>query len=769
MVYAPALSSSAFFAPAIFAIQKSNDDLAASTARLSSGNRLYRIGDDVAAFSVATRLQSQISGLKQAALNTAQANSLLEVAGGGLTQIKDILDRMTSVATEANSGSLTSTDRSFLQQEFAELIEEIDRLADNTKFGDVTLLDGTLSGENFISTETDNATKASGTVTLTSNFTAGQTVIINGVTFTANTDFSIGVDSATSIVNLKNALNSSTNTAISQATYTSGGNTLTATHDTGGKLGNQFILSSAGTGSVTVGGTATNNASLYTLSGGLNDGLNTNSVTSTGTIGDALVNTQSQTKSSVTLYITGTISDSETLRVDNGNGSYRDFTFKTTASTSTEIQIGADTAETLRNAIDTLTQYSASDDYVLRQLDFTRSGNNLVITSKNVGTVTDLAAATADIAETLTNGSLSAATLGSGTTTGINTSGVTNSSFIDTISGFAATYVGADSVTATLIVGSSTYSASITDTTPASNSTVRFNSTTGGYFDVQLAAGGLTVSNQATANTYASRLNAAFSSLTFSQNRDISDFSATGSLVGASAKINLDNFASTKIDSITVTAPASAGLDGVIDVTVDGEVFRSASGIGGTLGEHETFKFTSLEDSTRYITLTNGTTANSFASTTTAATFQTALRTAFGLGTSGQGVDFQVGTTADDKINVVVGNVTSSELFAGVTPDVSSQSTAASALDTLETASNTLQTVIAKVGAYQARLTNAAANISSSIIGITAARSALTDTDIAVESTNFAQATLRLNAGVAVLAQAAKLQSSLLQAIRSGS
>lgn len=769
MVYAPALSSSAFFAPAIYSLRNSNDDLAISTQRLSSGNRLSRIGDDVASFSVATRLQTQIAGLKQAAQNTAQANSLLDVASGGLTQIKDILDRMTSVATQANSGSLTSTDRSFLQQEFAELIEEIDRIADNTKFGGITLLDGSLSGENTVTTETDAATKATGTLTLTSNTTAGQTIIINGVTFTAGTDFTIGGDSTATIANLRTVLNSSTNTAISQATYTAGGNTLTVTHDTGGKLGNQFRLSSAGTASVTVGGASTNNASIYTLTGGLDDGLNTNSVLASGTIGDSLVNTQSQTKSSVTLYVTGTISNNETLRIDNGNGGYVDFTFKTTASTSTDIQIGADTAETLRNAIDTITQYSGSDDYVVRQLDVTRDGDNLIITGKNVGAINDLSGTVADIADTMTNGTLSAATITGTTTTGINTSGVTNSSFVGEVSGFAATYVGADSITATLTVGGSTYSASITDTTPASNTAVRFSSTNGGYFDVQLASGGVAVANQTNADTYASRLNAAFSSLTFYQNRYISDFTAAGSLAGATAKINLDNFASPKIDSITVTAPAGSGDDGVIEFTVDGEIFRSDSGIGGALGEYETFKFTSLEDSNRYITLTNGSTANSFATANAASTFQTALRTAFGLGSAGQGVDFQVGSTADDKINVVVGNASSSELFAGVTPDVSTQGNAEDALDTLETASNSLQTIMARVGAFQARLESAAANIDSSITGITAARSVLADTDIAQESTEFAQATLRINAGVAVLAQATRLQSTLLQALQSGS
>nr|AEQ20364.1 flagellin [uncultured bacterium CSL1] len=768
MVYAPALSSSAFIAPAIFALRNANEQLATSTARLSSGNRLFRIGDDVAAFSVATRLQAQISGLKQAAQNTAQADSLLQVASGGLTQIRDILDSMTALATQSNSGGLTDTDRSFLQTQFAEYVEEIDRIAGNTSFGDLALLDGSFSGENTVTTETTAATKATGSLVLNTNFSNGETVVINGVTVTAGAgnDFTIGVDAAASLVNLAAFLNASTNRSLSGATYTPGGNTLSISYDAGGTLGNQFTLSEAGSADVTASGTATNNANIYTLTGGLDDGLNIGSVTSTGTIGDAVVNTQSQTASSVTLTFTGNAVDTETLRIDNGNGGYRDFTFKNSATLSTEIQIGSDAAATIRNAIDTLTQYSGSDDYVVRQLSFTRDGDRLIISNSKSGAVTDLAAATADIAETLTNASLSAASFNNGTATGVDASGVTNAAFVGTISGFSATRTGADAVTATLTVGEKLYTATISDTTPGVATTVRFNSTSGGFFDVQLAAGGFTVATPDNATTYAQHLNAAFATLTFSQNRDITEFSGAGSLVGASAKINLDDFTSVKIDSIVVTAPPGVGQDAVIDITVNGEIFRSASDIGGALGEHESLIFTSQDDANRFITLTNGGTAQDFDDATSAATFQTTLRTAFGLGTAGQGVDFQVGTNVSDKISVVIGNVTSAELFDGVTPDISTSDNAEDALDTLSTASDTLQSVLAEVGAYQSRLTAASAVIDSSITGITVARSALADTDIAAESTEYAQASLKINAAVAVIAQTAKLQSSLLQALQ---
>lgn len=772
MVISPALSSGAFFGPALYSLQNANDQLSISTARLSSGNRLYRIGDDVASFSVASRLQSEISVLKQAALNTAQSDSLLQVAAGGLTQVRDILDRLTAVATESNSGSLSATDRSYLQQEFSELVEEIDRIAANTKFNGIALLDGTFSGENRPTLTTSNATQASGSLVFSGNLTTGETVKLNGQTFIADTDFTVGGSLEVTLDHLIDVLNGSTNSAISGATYArSGTTTLTITADSGGTLGNNYYIDQNGsTASFTTNGTATNATDIYTLSGGLDDGLGINSVKATGTIGDTLVNTQSQTQAAVTLFITGTISDSETLSIDDGNGGTVDFSFKTTASADTDIQIGADTAETLRNAIQTITDYTAdatnTDTYVLKQLEFVRDGDNLIIRNRNVGDVNDLSSVVANVSESITNATLSGSDFSSGTTTGVNVSGVNNSSFVGSISGFTATYTGADAVTASLIVGSTTYSATISDTTPATATPVRFNSTTGGYFDVQLASGGLTVSNQSTADTYAARLNSAFAGLTFYQERQIAGYSGTGTLVGSSASIQTDDFSDIKIDSIEVTAPSGSGQDATIDITVDGEIFRSDSGIGGALGIGETIRFTSLLDSSRSISLTGGTTANDFSDSTAAATFESTLRTAFGLNSAGQGVNFQVGTSTADTINVVIGNVSSSQLFGGATPNVSSQGNAASAITTLETATNNLQTELARVGAFQARLASASNNISQTITGLNSARSALADTDIAEESTNYAQQTLKINAAVAVIAQTTNLQSSLLQALQ---
>ncbi|MGB1540002.1 MAG: hypothetical protein ACPG80_03495, partial [Rickettsiales bacterium] len=115
-------------------INKSNNMTSSSIGRLSSGNRIVRAADDVAAMSVGTSLRTQVSTLRMGLLNASQGSSMLQVADGALSKIQDMLLRQKALATQATSGSLTAAERGFLNQEFQNLTEEIDRLVDNTNF-----------------------------------------------------------------------------------------------------------------------------------------------------------------------------------------------------------------------------------------------------------------------------------------------------------------------------------------------------------------------------------------------------------------------------------------------------------------------------------------------------------------------------------------------------------------------------------------------------------------------------------------------------------
>jgi len=761
------LSSGAFFTPSLYAFNNANKELSDSTLKLSSGSRLNRASDDVASLSIATRLKSQMVALKQGSTNAALGDSMLQVAAGGLQSIGDILDKMSALATQSNSASLTNTDRAYLQQQFAAYIEEIDRISANTSFNNITLLDGGLSGAGQALTTTTNADKASATLLFT-DIDTGETVVINGVTFTEGVDFDEGGTLEDTVEDLKEALNASTNTAISKATYTRSGESIVITADSGGALGENFVIDRATSSSeFTVGGKATQTTNVYTLNNAGTSGLDYGSTVASGTIGDAVINTQSQTKGSVTLTLSGVTTNGETLNIDDGNGSLLSFSFtNSTTPTATQITVGATIEESLENIVKAISQYSGTSDYVTSQLDLTISGNSLVISNKAAGQVGDRAGAVPDITETITNGTLSAATITGGTDTGVNVNGVNNKDFVGSITGFSASYVGSDSVTASITVGDHTYTAAITDTTPTSgHSTVRFTSDDGGYFDIQLAQDeGFAVADQDDADDYATHLNAAIAGLTFYQKREVSNFEATGAFSGASAKLQLSDFTDTDIDSISVTAPTAT--DGTIDVTINGTVFRANSGLGGSIGAYETITFTSLTNSNDKLFLTNGATVQDLSDDEAAAALQSDLREAFALDTSGNGTTFQVGKSNSDIVRVVVGNASSDRLFSGVTPEIATQDTAAEALDTIATAQGRVLASIANVGALQSRFQYAQSVNQSVTEQLVASHSLLADTDIAEESTNYATAALKLNSGIAILAQTRNLQSGLLQILQ---
>jgi flagellin len=153
------------------ATQSTSDDVSA----LSSGNRIVNASTDVAALAAGTGLQSEVNVLNTALSNASQGTSLLQVADGALTQIQSILQRQQAITTSAQSGSLSSTQLGFLDQEFQALTSEIDQLANTTNFNGVNLINGSLSGANPLESASSGSTAANGAATV-SGFTASGSV-----------------------------------------------------------------------------------------------------------------------------------------------------------------------------------------------------------------------------------------------------------------------------------------------------------------------------------------------------------------------------------------------------------------------------------------------------------------------------------------------------------------------------------------------------------------------------------------------------------------
>ena len=169
---------------------------AESMERLSSGMRINRAGDDAAGLAISEKMRGQIRGLKQATRNAQDGISLLQTAEGALNETHSILQRMRELATQAATDTNTLTDRKEIQKEINQLLEEIDRIGNNTEFNTQNLLDGSYSGkkvhiganetQSMDITISDMRTSAIGAGTGGGSATAASGTL-EGVTFTAKT------------------------------------------------------------------------------------------------------------------------------------------------------------------------------------------------------------------------------------------------------------------------------------------------------------------------------------------------------------------------------------------------------------------------------------------------------------------------------------------------------------------------------------------------------------------------------------------------------
>jgi flagellin len=110
--------------------------------RLSSGSRINHAGDDAAGLAISETLRAQIRGLGQAERNAQDGISLIQVAEGGLVEISNILIRMRELGVQAASDTVGTRERKFLDTEFQQLGEEIDRIANSIEFNGNPLLNG---------------------------------------------------------------------------------------------------------------------------------------------------------------------------------------------------------------------------------------------------------------------------------------------------------------------------------------------------------------------------------------------------------------------------------------------------------------------------------------------------------------------------------------------------------------------------------------------------------------------------------------------------
>ena len=123
--------------------------LETSLQRLSSGLRINSAKDDAAGLAISDRLTSQIRGNQQASRNAADGISLAQTAEGALGEITNNLQRIRELSVQSSNATNSASDRAALQAEVTQLVSEIDRVASNTSFNGVKLLDGSFSAQSF--------------------------------------------------------------------------------------------------------------------------------------------------------------------------------------------------------------------------------------------------------------------------------------------------------------------------------------------------------------------------------------------------------------------------------------------------------------------------------------------------------------------------------------------------------------------------------------------------------------------------------------------
>ena len=116
-----------------------------SLAKLSSGSRINKAGDDAAGLAISEKMKAQIGGLTQAKRNAQDGISLVQTAEGALNESHSILERMRDLTVQGKNGTLTDDDRSSINKELSALHQELTRISTDTEFNTQKLLNATNS------------------------------------------------------------------------------------------------------------------------------------------------------------------------------------------------------------------------------------------------------------------------------------------------------------------------------------------------------------------------------------------------------------------------------------------------------------------------------------------------------------------------------------------------------------------------------------------------------------------------------------------------
>jgi len=243
-------------------LNASQSSLDVALQRLSSGLRINSAKDDAAGLAISTRFTAQIRGLNQAARNANDGISLAQTAEGALGEVTNNLQRLRELAIQSANATNTSTDRASLQSEAAQLVAEITRVATQTQFNGLNLLDGSFTTQNFQVGANANQVIAVAAIADSRASALGSNVLVTNGTAVAPAAGSVVVDTAANTATNGNGVTAETNLTIT----TNGGTTSAISYAADSSAAQIASALNAAAGGVGVTATATNSTTLASLS-----------------------------------------------------------------------------------------------------------------------------------------------------------------------------------------------------------------------------------------------------------------------------------------------------------------------------------------------------------------------------------------------------------------------------------------------------------------------------------------------------------------------
>ena len=729
-----------------YALQ-ATDKMETAMERLSSGLRINSAADDAAGLAVANKMESQLRGIDVAIRNSQDGISLVQTAEAGMSEITNMVVRMRELSVQMNNGVYTDGDRTNAQLEVTALLAEVDKIASNTAFNSVKVLDGTYSTSvragNTNAESIDVVISSNGTDTL-GEVAAESALATSSATGTRTTASQV----TTSAVSAKVATEVQVNFSTDMQTFATNNSSKTLSYALSGTNSGDFTIDSSNNmikDSVTL---ASGDSKAVTLTLTARDTSTTGTETASIATGNSVATSATVEESNaVTIasstglagYVTANPLTYTAEYVITGGTDQADFSINAatgalsnSSASSLDVSGGAS-----RNVLVTLYD---------RQATATASNTSEVTTNSTIGSSTTTINTAFNVANTVTIAKTN------GLIEKIADDGTTNN-LADNVANnidVAVTHTGGANVGGATAFAFNTVSGNIEGTNINFNTSATYTIVATATLKVAAAELGTAV------GTYANSANA---TATLAATMD----NATSMTVGVKGGTGTASAIAANGANAVITSATGASVGNVAsNLTIDNStgIISLASGASPLAADTYTIVRTVTHDGD-----TNGI-VNTYAETITLVVTDYKHTDTYTVTATDSAVvatdNITLTSTASDKFvdNIALSVTANVDHLADV--DVSTQAGAARAVTILDQALNTLSSSQAKLGAIQNRLSHNIDNLSTGAMLTETARGRIMDADFARETSELSKQQILGQAATSMLAQANQSKQSIL-------